>query len=126
MQLQVKVPKSLQLKQIIVQKYTYLYKEYRRYYPERKDYTYQQLRQNIADVASIVNAQVDIMSVKNTTFVPWIDKEWKQLYFSHWYFAVTIESLRQERVIVVHDAHYEGDHHNDELLSKPYDEDDIR
>ena len=26
---------------------------------------------------------------------------------------------------IVYDAHYEGDHHNDILLSKPYDEDDF-
>ena len=26
---------------------------------------------------------------------------------------------------IVCDAHYEGDHHNDILLSKPYDEDEL-
>lgn len=59
MLLQVKAPKSLMLRRRIVDKYTTLYRDYRRFYPQRRDYTYEQLRQNIKDVASVVNAFVD-------------------------------------------------------------------
>lgn len=126
MKLQVRVPKSLGLRQTIVDKYTNLYREYRRYYPDRKDYTYKQLRQNIAEVASIVRAEVEIEEIRRSTFIPWLDKDWKQLYFKHWYFALSIEKVDDNYVAIVRDAHYEGDHHNDILLTKPYDIDDLK
>ncbi len=66
MQLRLRVPKQLGLKRKIVDKYTGLYREYSRFYPDRKDYS-----------------------------------------------------------VIVQDAHYEGDHHNDVLLSKPYDFEDL-
>lgn len=125
MQLIVKVPKTLRLKNIITDKYTQLYREYRRYYPARKDYTYRQLRQNIAEVATIVSATIDSGNVHTSTFTPWFDNGWKQFYYKHWYFALTIETLNDKPIALVHDAHYEGDHHNDILLSRPYDIDDI-
>ena len=125
MLLQVKVPKDLCLRQRIVDKYTILYREYRRYYPERKDYTYKQLRQNIAMVASIANATIDSHDVHSSTYIPWLDNDWKQIYYHHWYFALQITKLNDVPVAIVQDAHYEGDHHNDLLLSKPYDEDDL-
>jgi len=80
MLLPVKVPKELGLKNKIVDKYTYLYREYRKFYPERKDYTYQRLRQNIAEVATIVSAKVESHDVHNATFIPWFDNDWKQIY----------------------------------------------
>ena len=126
MKLQVRVPKSLGLRQTIVDKYTNLYREYRRYYPDRKDYTYKQLRQNIAEVASIVRAEVEIEEIRRSTFIPLLDKDWKQLYFKHWYFALSIEKVDDNYVAIVRDAHYEGDHHNDILLTKPYDIDDLK
>lgn len=125
MKLLLRVPKSLGLKQIIVDKYTSLYREYRRYYPERKDYTYKQLRQNITEVASIVRAEVELEEIRRTTFIPWLDKDWKQFYYKHWYFALTIEKVGDNYIAIVRDAHYEGDHHNDSLLTKPYDIDDL-
>ena len=125
MLLQIKVPKDLGLKQKIVSKYTYLYREYRRFYPERKDYTYQQLRNNIAEVASIVNSSIESRDVHISTFIPWLDNDWKQYYHKHWYFALTIEMISGKPVAIVKDAHYEGEHHNDILLSKPYDLDDL-
>ncbi len=69
MLIQIKVPKEIGLKQRIVEKYTYLYREYRRFYPERKDYTYHQLRKNIVDVASIVNKTIDSHDIHITTFL---------------------------------------------------------
>ena len=113
------------LKQRIVEKYTRLYKDYRRYYPEQKDYTYKQLRQNIAKVASIVNATVDSQEVHNSTFIPWMDNGWKQLYFQHWYFAVEITLIDDIMAAIVMDAHYEGDHHNDTLFNMPYGADEM-
>lgn len=124
MLLQVKVPKELRLKQRIVDKYTWLYREYRRFYPEKKDYTYKQLRRNIAEVASIVNTMVDTNDMHNSTFTPWLDNGWKQLYYRHWYFALVIMEINGDSKAVVMDAHYEGDHHNDILLSTPYDWED--
>lgn len=125
MQLRLRVPKQLGLKRKIVDKYTGLYKEYRRFYPDRKDYTYQQLRINIKQVASIVNKIVDSSDIKTTTFIPWLDNDWKQYYYNHWYFALTITKINGEPTAIVQDAHYEGDHHNDSLLSKPYDFEDL-
>lgn len=125
MKLQVKVPKSLGLKRIIVDKYTTLYREYRRFYPGRKDYTYKQLRQNIIEVASIVTATIDSGDVHRSTFIPWLDNDWKQYYYKHWYFALIVTKQGEEYVAIVRDAHYEGDHHNDDLLSKPYEVDDL-
>lgn len=74
------MPKSVGLKQKIVGKYTILYKEYRKFYPERKDYTYQQLRNNISQVASIVNSEIESSDVHTSTFIPWSDNNWKQFY----------------------------------------------
>lgn len=125
MKLQVRVPKSLGLRQAIVDKYTNLYREYRRFYPDHKDYTYKQLRQNIAEVASIVRAEVEIEEIRRSTFIPWLDKDWKQIYYKHWYFALSIEKVDDNYVAIVRDAHYEGDHHNDSLLTKPYDIEDL-
>lgn len=125
MLLQIKVPKELHLKQRIVDKYTWLYSEYRRFYPEKKDYTYKQLRRNIAEVASIVNTMVDTNDMHSSTFTPWLDNGWKQLYYRHWYFALIIVVVDGSTTAVVMDAHYEGDHHNDILLSAPYDIDDV-
>lgn len=122
---QIRVPKDLGLRHKIVDKYTFLYREYRRFYPERKDYTYQQLRKNIADVASIVHKSVDTQDIRTATFIPWLDNDWKQYYFKHWYFALSVEMLNGVPTAIVKDAHYEGDHHNDLLLSKPYDIDDL-
>ena len=126
MQLRVRVPKSLGLRRRIVDKYTSLYREYRRYYPQRKDYTYHQLRQNIKEVASIVHATIDSHEIHNATFIPWLDNDWKQFYFKHWYFALEIVVIDDVPTAIVCDAHYEGDHHNDILLSKPYDEEDLQ
>lgn len=126
MLIQVKVPKSVGLQKKIIEKYTYLYWEYRRFYPDRKEYTYKQLRNNIAEVASIVNAFIDSHEVRNSTFIPWLDHNWKQFYYKHWYFAVIIEHIQGIPTAIVCDAHYEGDHHNDIILSKPYDEDDLK
>lgn len=126
MRLPLRVPKSVGLKQKIVEKYTFLYKEYRKFYPERKDYTYQQLRNNISQVASIVNSEIESSDVHTSTFIPWLDNDWKQFYYKHWYFAITIEDLSGTLTAVVQDAHYEGDHHNDTLLSKPYDIEDLQ
>lgn len=69
MLIQIKVPKSVGLKSKIVDKYTFLYKEYRRFYPDRRDYTYRQLRHNILEVAAIVNSFVDDSDIHNTTFI---------------------------------------------------------
>lgn len=126
MRLPLRVPKSVGLRQKIVEKYTFLYKEYRKFYPERKDYTYQQLRNNISQVASIVNSEIESSDVHTSTFIPWLDNDWKQFYYKHWYFAITIEDLSGTLTAVVQDAHYEGDHHNDTLLSKPYDIEDLQ
>ena len=125
MLIQIKVPKEIGLKQRIVDKYTYLYQEYRRFYPERKDYTYQQLRKNIADVASIVNKSIDSHDIHISTFIPWLDNDRKQYYFCHWYFALSIEIVDGAPIAIVKDAHYESEHHNDILLSKPYDIEDV-
>lgn len=125
MKLKVRVPKSLGLRHIIVDKYSNLYREYRRFYPDRKDYTYKQLRQNIAEVATIVCAEIELEDIRRSTFIPWLDKDWKQLYFKHWYFAITVEKIVDSYIAVVRDAHYEGDHHNDSLLTKPYDIEDL-
>lgn len=57
--------------------------------------------------------------------IPWLDNDWKQYYFSHWYFALSIEMVNGVPKAIVKDAHYEADHHNDILLSKPYDIDDL-
>lgn len=122
MRLPLRVPKSVGLKQKIVEKYTFLYKEYRKFYPERKDYTYQQLRNNISQVASIVNSEIESSDVHTSTFIPWLDNDWKQFYYKH----LTIEDLSETLTAVVQDAHYEGDHHNDTLLSKPYDIEDLQ
>lgn len=126
MKLAVRVPKSLGLRQIIVGKYTNLYREYRRFYPERKEYTYKQLRKNIAEVAAIVHEEVELEDIRRSTFIPWLDRDWRQLYYKHWYFALTIEQIGDKYVAIVRDAHYEGDHHNDTLLTKPYDIDDLK
>ena len=120
MLIQIKVPKSVGLKSKIVDKYTFLYKEYRRFYPDRRDYTYRQLRHNILEVAAIVNSFVDDSDIHNTTFNPWQYNKWKQLYYKHWYFAVTVIDIDGVPTAIIHDAHYEGDHHNDMLLSMPY------
>ena len=50
--------------------------------------------------------------------------DWKQFYFKHWYFALEIVVIDDVPTAIVCDAHYEGDHHNDILLSEPYDEED--
>lgn len=125
MLLPLRVPKDLRLKQKIVDRYTFLYKEFRRYYPERRDYTYQKLRKNIFEVASIVNKEIDSSEIRTSTFIPWLDNDWKQYYYKHWYFALTVEDISGELTAIVRDAHYEGDHHNDTLLSAPYDIEDI-
>lgn len=125
MKLPVRVPKSLGLRHIIVDKYSSLYREYRGYYPERKDYTYKQLRQNIAEVASIVHAEVELNDIRCSTFIPWLDRDWKQMYYKHWYFALSIEKIDNRYIAIVRDAHYEGDHHNDTLLTKPYEPEDL-
>lgn len=91
MLLPLRVPKDVGLKQKIVGKYTFLYKEFRRFYPERKDYTYHQLRKNISEVAGIVNTNINSSDIRTSTFIPWLDKDWKQFYYKHWYFALTIE-----------------------------------
>lgn len=119
------MPKELRLKQRIVNKYTWLYREYCRFYPEKKDYTYKQLRRNITEVASIVNMMMDNNDMHNSTFPPWLDNGWKQLYYKHWYFALVVMEINGSSKVVVMDAHYEGDHHNDILLSTPYDMDDV-
>lgn len=75
MRLPLRVPKSVGLRQKIVEKYTFLYKEYRRFYPERKDYTYQQLRNNISQVASIVNSEIESSDVHTSTYIPWLDND---------------------------------------------------
>ena len=124
MQLIVKVPRTLCLKNLISNKYSQLYREYRRYYPNKKDYTYRRLRRNIAEVATIVSATIDSDSIHTSSFTPWLDNGWKQFYFKHWYFALTIETMNDTSIALIHDAHYEGDHHNDILLSKPYDIED--
>ncbi len=126
MKLAIRVPKSLGLRRIIVEKYANLYREYRRFYPERKEYTYKQLRKNIAEVAAIVREEVELEDIRCSTFIPWLDRDWKQLYYKHWYFALTIEKISDNYVAIVRDAHYEGDHHNDTLLTKPYDIDDLK
>lgn len=126
MLLPLRVPKDVGLKQKIVDKYTFLYKEFRRFYPERKDYTYQQLRRNISEVAGIVNSNINSSDIHTSTFIPWLDKDWKQFYYKHWYFALTIKEIAGVLTAIVQDAHYEGDHHNDNLLSKPYDIEDLK
>jgi len=125
MKLRVRALKDLDLKNKIASKYLSLYRDYRRYYPHRKDYTYRQLRQNIAEAVSIVNATIDSNNLKRSTFIPWLDNDWKQLYYNHWYFAVVIEEVNGNLTAIIQDIHYEGDHHNDNLLSKPYDEEDL-
>lgn len=125
MLLPLRVPKDIGLKQKIVEKYTFLYREYRRFYPERKDYTYKQLRKNISEVAAIVNSNIDSSAIHTSTYIPWLDNDWKQFYYKHWYFALTIENVSGVLTAIVRDAHYEGDHHNDILLSKPYEIEDI-
>ena len=125
MQLKVRVPKSLGLKQKIVSKYSYLYHEYRRFYPGRKDYNYRQLRHNIDEVAAIVNSIIESSEVRSSIFIPWLDNGWKEFYFKHWYFAITVEIIDNLPIALVQDAHYEGDHHNDVILSKPYDDEDF-
>lgn len=126
MLLPLRVPKEVGLKQKIVRKYTILYSEYRKYYPDRREYTYQQLRRNISEVASIVNSNIDSYDIRTSTYIPWLDNNWKQYYYKHWYFALTIEDVSGTTTAVVRDAHYEGDHHNDTLLSKPYDIEDFQ
>lgn len=124
MQLPLRVPKDIGLKQKIVEKYATLYREYRKFYPERKDYTYKQLRKSISEVATIVSANIDSSDIHTSTYIPWLDNKWKQFYYKHWYFALTIENVSGVLTAIVQDAHYEGDHHNDTLLSKPYDIED--
>lgn len=125
MLLPLRVPKDVGLKQKIVNKYTYLYNEFRRFYPERKGYTYQQLRRNISQVAAIVNTEISSSDIHTSTYIPWLDNDWKQYYYKHWYFAITVEEISGVMTAIVRDAHYEGDHHNDVLLSKPYDVEDL-
>jgi hypothetical protein len=66
------------------------------------------------------------MKIHNANFIPWLDNDWKQFYFKHWYFALEIVVIDDVPTAIVCDAHYEGDHHNDILLSKPYDEEDFQ
>lgn len=122
MLIQVVIPKSLKLKEKITSYYTDLYIQYRKENPEAKDYTYKKLRQNISNVAAFSKETIDELNIKPSRYNAWSNNGWKE-YYSHWYFAIEIvRNSSNQAVAVVKDAHYEAEHHNNEMQTQPYDE----
>lgn len=123
MLIQVVIPKSLKLKEKITSYYTDLYIQYRKENPEAKDYTYKKLRQNISNVAAFSKETIDELNIKPSRYNAWSNIGWKEYYYSHWYFAIEIvRNSNNQAVAMVKDAHYEAEHHNDEMQTQPYDE----
>lgn len=123
MPIQVVIPKSLNLKDKIASFYKDLYVKYRKENPKAKDYTYKQLRKNIANVAAFAKETIEEINLKPSRYDAWSKNGWKEYCYSHWYFAIEIARNPNNQVVaLVKDAHYEGEHHNDEMQTRPYDE----
>ncbi|MGM9789304.1 MAG: hypothetical protein ACI3Y9_03250 [Candidatus Cryptobacteroides sp.] len=76
---------------------------------------------NIRNAYSIVRQSFPHSSFKLSQYAPWAIYGWYEVYYSHWYFAVTF--VRNKKGIVravIQDAIYEGYHHNDVMTTKPY------
>ena len=117
------VPKALHLHDIIQAKYTELYRQWRHANPTSQNYPLVKLRQNISNAYGVVRQSFPQSSFKQSTFTPWHDKGLYELYYFHWYFAISfVKDKRGNIRAQIYDAHYEGEHHNDTLTSQPYDE----
>lgn len=115
------LPKGSNLRLKIVDTYTSLYNQFRRSYPRSTSYPVSQLNMNIRNGYSIVRQSFPHSSFKLSQYAPWAIYGWYEVYYSHWYFAVTF--VRNKKGIVravIQDAIYEGYHHNDVMTTKPY------
>jgi len=120
--IKVKIPYHSKVRDIVKDTYTKLYNERKAAMPNDKGYTRKQLTQNINNVTSINNKEINVFEIRNSTFDDWVAKGWKQIYYSHWYFAIIVKRDGNNGAVAeIQDAHYEGEHHNDELHGGPYD-----
>ena len=115
------LPRGHSLRNKIVETYSHLYNEWRRTHIGSSAYTVRQLNTNIRNAYSVVRQSFPETSFKLSTYAPWAANGWYEVYYSHWYFAVTFVTLRSGAVRAqIQDGIYEGYHHNDIMNTKPY------
>ena len=120
--IKISLPKNVCLRDIIKDKYKYLYNEWKRKNNGSNNYTIEQLNKNIASAYSVIKMTFPESAFRKSRYNPWAEKGWYELPYSHWYFAVVFIRDKNTNDIwaSIQDAHYEGDHHNYILHTQPY------
>ena len=84
-------------------------------------YPIAQLRTNISNALSINGDYIDANKLRNPTYNDWINKGYKVLPYSHWFYAITLMVRSDGEVIAkAVDSLHESDYHNDKMQTKPY------
>ena len=121
MAIRILIPRGAPIHRIIHDKYVHLHSEWVRTHPGSNAYTLRKMRTNVANAYAISRMTFPETAFKLSQYAPWVANGWYEVYYSHWYFAVTFAVGRGGIVrAVVQDAIYEGDHHNDIMTTKPY------
>ena len=115
----VSIPRGSNVRKYIRDKYTELYRAWRRANPTSISYTLRKLRQNISQALSIHGKTFKEEAFRQTDYAPWSNGIFIEYY--HWYYLVNIFTDKRGNLIgQVTDARYEGDYHNDTMTTKPY------
>ena len=111
------IPKTVS--QIIINKYIELYRQQKK--SLGKAYPRRQLLANIRSALSCGGSYIDEINIKEPLVNKWKISKYKVYHYKHWYYALKfmVDSYGNT-IAVAQDALYEGDYHDDNIETKPY------
>lgn len=106
------IPKRSNVNKKVRNRYTELWKAWKRENPSRHDYTIAKLNTNIRDTLAVHGKAFEKYQFKEAAITKWSGR--KVLPYAHWYFLVRFQmDLFGNIYAIIEDACYEGDYHND-------------
>ena len=115
------ISKASNVRRTIKERYQELYQEWKIENPGSKNYTRIQLNTNIKNALSVNGKSFDEHQFRQAAIDKWRGE--KVLPYAHWYFLVRFQNDKSGNIYgIIEDACYEGDYHNDNMNTRPYNE----
>lgn len=87
----------------------------------KRKYSYEQARKNIISALQFFCMTFDDSEVKKTQFLKWKNKEWFEIKYKNWHFAVIVQlDMFGNNVAIVQDCIHDKDYHNDTMQTEPF------
>ena len=87
----------------------------------KRKYAYNQVWRNINNVLSFYCKTFNDNQIKNPTLSAWKSREWKEIPYKNWHFAVIIQlDLFGRNMAIVQDCVHDKDYHNDTMQTEPF------